>query len=93
MKTGTELLKIVKDYVTLYIFDNIEDYFYGYMVPSSGYLKLFAVEADNGGIVLILPKKENPNVLPDVPIPKALQYFHRVRQNGLTYWSGRRRKA
>ncbi|NLO99806.1 MAG: nucleoside kinase [Clostridiaceae bacterium] len=61
-----------KDYVTLYIFDNIEDYFYGYMVPSSGYLKLFAVEADNGGIVLILPKKENPNVLPDVPIPRKL---------------------
>jgi uridine kinase len=61
-----------KDYVTLYIFDDIEDYFYGYMVPSSGYLKLFAVEADNGGIVLILPKKENPNVLPDVPIPRKL---------------------
>ena len=41
-------------------------------MPSSGYLKLFAVEADNGGIVLILPKKENPNVLPDVPIPRKL---------------------
>ena len=61
-----------KDYVSLYRFDDIEDYFYGYMVPSSGYLKLFAVEAHNGGIVLILPKKENPNVLPDVPIPKKL---------------------
>ena len=41
-------------------------------MPSSGYLKLFAVEADNGGIVLILPKKENPNALPDVPIPRKL---------------------
>jgi len=61
-----------KDYVSLYRFDNIEDYFYGYMVPSSGYLKLFAVEAHNGGIVLILPKKGNPNVLPDVPIPRKL---------------------
>ena len=38
-----------KDYVSLYIFDDKEDYFYGYMVPSSGYLKLFTVEADNGG--------------------------------------------
>ncbi len=61
-----------KDYVSLYIFDDKEDYFYGYMVPSSGYLKLFTVEADNGGIVLILPKKENPNVLPNVPIPRKL---------------------
>lgn len=61
-----------KDYVSHYIFDDLEDYFYGYMVPSSGYLKLFALEADNGGIVLILPKKSNPTVLPDVPIPRKL---------------------
>ncbi len=61
-----------KDYVSLYIFDDIEDYFYGYMVPSSGYLKLFSVEADNGGIVLVVPKKENPVALPNVPIPRKL---------------------
>lgn len=61
-----------KDYVSLYVFDDIEDYFYGYMVPSSGYLKLFRLEADNGGLVLILPKKSNPNILPDVPIPRKL---------------------
>lgn len=61
-----------KDYVSLYIFDDIEDYFYGYMVPSSGYLKLFSMEADNEGIVLILPKRDNPNVLPTVPIPRKL---------------------
>lgn len=61
-----------KDYVSFYIFNDIEDYFYGYMLPSSGYLKLFALEADNGGMVLILPKKENPAVLPDVPIPRKL---------------------
>ncbi len=61
-----------KDYVSLYIFDDIEDYFYGYMVPSSGYLTLFRLEADNGGLVLVVPKKGNPNQLPDVPIPRKL---------------------
>ncbi len=61
-----------KDYVSLYIFDDIEDYFYGYMVPSSGYLNLFGLEADNGGLVLILPKKNNPTSLPQVPIPRKL---------------------
>ncbi len=61
-----------KDYVSLYIFDDIEDYFYGYMVPSSGYLTLFKLEPDNGGLVLVMPKKENPNQLPDVPIPRKL---------------------
>lgn len=61
-----------KDYVTLYIFDDMEDYFYGYMVPSSGYLTLFRLEADNGGIILVMPKKENPTELPNVPLPRKL---------------------
>lgn len=61
-----------KDYVSLYTFDDIEDYFYGYMVPSTGYLKLFGLAAENDGIVLIIPKKENPTKLPDVMLPKQL---------------------
>lgn len=61
-----------KDSVTLYKLDDYEDYFYGYMVPSSGYLTLFRIEAHNGGIVLITPKKEKPNELSDVPIPEKL---------------------
>lgn len=61
-----------KDYVSLYIFDDIEDYFYGYMVPSSGYLTLFKLEADNGGIILVIPKKENPTNLPTMPLPRKL---------------------
>lgn len=61
-----------KDYVSLYTFDDLEDYFYGYMVPSTGYLKLFGLAAENDGIVLIVPKKENPTRLPDVTLPKQL---------------------
>jgi len=61
-----------KDYVSLYTFDDIEDYFYGYMVPSTGYLKLFGLAAENNGIVLIVPKKENPTRLPDETLPKQL---------------------
>jgi len=61
-----------KGYVTLYVFDDIEDYFYGYMVPSTGYLKLFRVEAENDGIVLVMPKKHSPNQLPDIPLPRKL---------------------
>jgi uridine kinase len=61
-----------KDYVSIYTFDDIEDYFYGYMVPSTGYLKLFGLAAENDGIVLIVPKKGNPTRLPDVTLPKQL---------------------
>jgi uridine kinase len=44
-----------KSYASFYRLDDMEDYFYGYMVPSTGYLKLFALEYDNEGIVLISP--------------------------------------
>jgi uridine kinase len=61
-----------KDYVSLYLFEDVEDYFYGYMVPSSGYLTLFEVEAHEGGIVLVMPKKEHPTRLPEGSVPQKL---------------------
>ncbi len=65
-----------KDYVSLYLFEDVEDYFYGYMVPSSGYLKLFELEAADGGLVLVMPKKEAPDVLPEGKVPgKLFQVF------------------
>ncbi len=63
-----------KPYVSYYVFDNMEDYFYGYMVPSAGYLSLFRLEYDNDGIVLISPRKTSPNSLEIHEIPKKL--FH-----------------
>ncbi|NLM09789.1 MAG: nucleoside kinase [Clostridiaceae bacterium] len=70
-----------KPYVTFYKFDDMEDYFYGFMVPSSGYLTLFRLEFDNGGIVLILPRTTNPDTIEDHDIPKKLfQIFSEYRQ-------------
>jgi len=70
-----------KPYVTFYKFDDTEDYFYGFMVPSSGYLKLFRLEYDDGGIVLISPKITNPNTIEEHDIPKKLfQIFSEYRQ-------------
>ena len=36
-----------KPTVSFYSFDGMDDYFYGYMVPSSGYLAMFKLEYDN----------------------------------------------
>ena len=55
-------------YVNVYCLDGYYDYNYGYMVPSTGYLKLFDVQAYENGILLLLPTQENPNkILPFVP--------------------------
>ena len=58
-------------YVNVYSLDGYYDYNYGYMVPSTGYIKLFDVQSYKDGILLILPTQEKPNeLLPFVPREK-----------------------
>lgn len=72
-----------KNYVSYYILDGTEDYFYGYMVPRTGYLSLLRLEYDNGGIVLISPRKTSPNHLEIHGIPEKLfQIFNEYRRWG-----------
>lgn len=51
--------------VNLYRLSGFEDYFYGYMVPSTGYLKYFDLYLYDEGFVLQLPEKEKPDIVPD----------------------------
>ena len=54
--------------VNIYSIGGFQDYYYGYMVPSTGYIDLFDVQAYKEGILLILPTQEKPNeILPFVP--------------------------
>jgi uridine kinase len=46
--------------LTLYGLRGREDYYYGYMLPSTGYLRYFQLTAANGGFILQYPLKENP---------------------------------
>lgn len=70
-----------KPYVSYYVLDDMEDYFYGYMVPSTGYLNLFRLEYDNDGIVLISPRTSSPDRLEEHEIPQKLfQIFSEYRQ-------------
>ncbi len=50
--------------VNLYTLENFEDYFYGYMVPDTSYLKLFDLKLFEDGFVLLLPTIEEPDRLP-----------------------------
>lgn len=49
--------------VNIYTLDGFSDYFYGYMVPNTSYLRVFALEMFEGGFVLRLPEQENPREL------------------------------
>ncbi|SEP63851.1 uridine kinase [Lachnospiraceae bacterium RM5] len=50
--------------VNIYSLKGYEDYFYGYMVPRTGYIKYFDLYLYDEGFVLQLPTKENPVVVP-----------------------------
>lgn len=70
-----------KAHVSYYVLDDMEDYFYGYMVPSTGYLTLFRLEYDNEGIVLISPRATSLGKLEEHEIPQKLfQIFSEYRQ-------------
>lgn len=48
-----------------YILDGFEDYYYGFMVPSTGYLKYFALYKYEDGFVLQLPVRSKPAEIPE----------------------------
>lgn len=66
-----------KDYLILYELRGVLDYFYGYMVPSAGYLTLFNLTDDaKDGFILHYPRRAQPNRLqPISSLPKLRSIF------------------
>jgi uridine kinase len=65
-----------KTYLTLYRLGKRMDYHHGYMVPSTGYLKLFDLVYTEGGFTLRYPRRHKPNELLPMPeYPKLLGTF------------------
>lgn len=62
-----------KKYLVLYEMGNQKDYHHGYMVPSTGYLKIFALAPmDDHAFVIRYPRRHTPDRL--LPMPK-IQYL------------------
>lgn len=65
MESKKDLLDFRKlDYINLYKNDWLKDYFYGYMVPSTGYLELFDLMLYDDGIILRHPTNFSPKEVP-----------------------------
>lgn len=57
-------------HVNLYNIDGYQDYFYGYMVPSTGYLKYFDLLPYEAGFVLLFPNEDTKKTAPFHPSKK-----------------------
>ncbi len=56
--------------------ENYVDYFYGEMAPSTGYANVFDVQAHTGGLLLLRPSAENPNIPAQyVSLPRLSSVF------------------
>ena len=51
-------------YVNVYCLDGYYDYNYGYMVPSTGYLQHFDLIPYRNGMMLMLPDRQEPELVP-----------------------------
>ncbi|TCO73826.1 nucleoside kinase [Marinisporobacter balticus] len=78
MEAKTELLDFRKSLeINMYGCGWLKNYFYGYMVPSTGYLKLFQLKHYGAGIIIQYPEKDNPNEIPVFEEQKKLASIFR----------------
>lgn len=65
-----------KDYLILYRLHDFRDYFHGYMLPSTGYLRYFALHPSPPGFVLQYPRRHWPTELrPYAEYPRLSAVF------------------
>ena len=63
-------------YTYYYTLGDTIDYYYGPLVPSAGYLKVWGLERYQDGMLLRVPDKKNPLVLPEkVDQPRTFEVF------------------
>jgi uridine kinase len=76
---------VKKPYVSFYVLDDMEDYFFGYMVPSTGYLSLFRVEYDNDGLCWFPRETTSPTSLEDHELPQKLFQYSANTASGSAF--------
>lgn len=72
------------DTLTLYKLNDREDYYYGYMMPSTGDLKKFKLIHSDNGFIMQYPRTSNPSILGEISTAhKLIDVFHET-DNWLT---------
>lgn len=87
MEDKARLLRFrINSRVNIYTLEDCFDYFYGYMVPHTGYIRCFKLEVFRQGFILRLPDLQNPDQLapftPSLKVAQAL-YEATVRYQAL----------
>lgn len=64
-------------YMDYYSLGNTADYYYGRLLPSAGYIKVWGLERYYQGLLLRVPDRNNPlQLAPMIPQPKTFEMFN-----------------
>lgn len=66
--------------INVYCLGDYYDYYYGYMLPNTGYVKYFDLFPYEDGMILLLPEIEEPEKVPEF-VPKK-KLFHTLMTTG-----------
>jgi len=70
-------------YTSVYKLGSVVDYFYGFLLPSTGLLNVFDLQHYYNGMLLLAPDKENPSkVVSTLPQEKMLKIFSEYKRWG-----------
>ncbi|WP_097005772.1 nucleoside kinase [Lacrimispora amygdalina] len=67
--------------VNLYSIGGFEDYFYGYMVQNTGYIRYFDIIPYDDGFMLMLPQKDNPQEVPPFEAEKKQKLYQVLKES------------
>lgn len=59
-------------FINIYEMDGYFDYFYGYSLPHAGYVKYYDLVTYGEGMMLLLPNRKSPDIVPPIPESKLL---------------------
>lgn len=63
-------------YTDYYLLGDSPDYYYGRLLPSAGYLKVWDIQKCHDGLLIRVPSRRDPSVLvPYIPQPKTYDIF------------------
>lgn len=67
------------DDLAIYTLDQLQNFFHGYMVPSTGYLRWFGLAVYGKGFLLRFPRRQQPNqlqpILPSTALENVFQEY------------------
>ena len=82
-KEKSILRETKKMYLTVYQLDEVINYYYGSLLPSTGYITLYGLELYEHGLLLKIPNRKRPEIIPQTrKMSKLFNVYQQFKEWG-----------